>query len=159
MTTAVIVNPYEIKKIQDRVVNPSNFLVMGKRIHRLAKIVKQEWHNFEEEDRDFLIKLADDLIEPNNNICNFPQKVWSFIYTLMIKVIGQEKEFLFCIDAVDCLVDNIFDAMEQENTTYQEVLSNMIKEVKSNPDIGESIDAQDGKQWLKDLSDKAFTEI
>ncbi|CAC5345376.1 hypothetical protein NO758_01375 [Planktothrix agardhii] len=160
VTTVVIVNPYEIKHFKyGVVVNPSKFILVGKKLHRLAKTIQKEWHNFEEEDKDLLIKLAYDLIEPNNSIWKFPQQVWSFVYLLIIKITGQEREFLFCVDAIDGLVDTILDAIEQENKSYQEVLSDTLKEVRDNPEIGEFVDAKQGSQWLRDLSDKAFREI
>ncbi len=77
-----------------------------------------------------LIRLAYDLIEPNNNIWKFPQKLWSFVNLSIIKITGQEREFLFCVDAIDCLVDTIFDAIEQEDITHQEVLSDSLREVR-----------------------------
>jgi hypothetical protein len=75
MTTAILVNPYEIKNFKNQIVNPSHFLVIGKRVHRLAKIVKKEWKNFDQKDREFLVEFAYDLIEPNNSIWQFPQKI------------------------------------------------------------------------------------
>ncbi len=99
-----------------------------------------------------LIRLAYDLIEPNNNIWKFPQKLWSFVNLLIIKITGQEREFLFCVDAIDCLVDTILDAIEQEDITYQEVLSDSLREVRDNPESGEFIDAKPGSKWLRDLS-------
>jgi len=109
--------------------------LVGKRVNRLAKIVKKEWHNFDQKDRDFLVEFAYDLIEQNNTIWNLPKKFWSLIYLLIIKITGEEKEFLFCVNAVDCLVDNILDAIETENINYQKILSETLKEVKENPKI------------------------
>jgi hypothetical protein len=153
MTTVVIVNPDEIKQFKyGVVVNSSKFLLLGEKVHRLAKIIQEEWHNFEQEDQNLLIRLAYDLIEPNNNIWKFPQKLWSFVNLLIIKITGQEREFLFCVNAIDCLVDTILDAIEQEDITYQEVLSDSLREVRDNPESGEFVDAKPGSKWLRDLS-------
>ncbi len=157
MTTVVIVNPYEIKRFKYGLgVNSSKFLVLGKRVHRLAKIIQEQWHNFEQEDKNLLITLAYDLIEPKNSIWKFPQKLWFFVNLLIIKITAQEREFIFCVNAIDCLVDTILEAIEQEDITYQEVLSDSLREVRENPESGEFVDAKEGSKWLRDLSNKAF---
>lgn len=136
MTTVIIVNPDEIKQFKyGVVVNSSKFLLLGERVHRFAKIIQQEWHNFEQEDQNLLIRLAYDLIEPNNRIWKFPQKLWSFINLLIIKITGQEREFLFCVDAIDCLVDTILDAIEQEDITYQDVLAFLDQIIPNTPEM------------------------
>lgn len=163
MTTAVIVNPYEIQhEIQQfkyRRINPSRFLTIGKKINRLTKKIRKNWCHFDEKDQEFLTDFAYDLIETEDYNFGLFQRFWSAIYLLIIKLTGQQKEFLFCVDAIDDLVDTIFDAIEQKNLDYQEVLSDTLKEVKLNPEMGKSVDGKQTNEWLTTLSNQVSTEV
>ncbi|MDL5048349.1 hypothetical protein QQ054_20275 [Oscillatoria amoena NRMC-F 0135] len=86
-------------------------------------------------------------------------KLWAKTYRIYIKLVGQEQEFFDCLEALDCLVDNILDAIEREDSSYQQVLSDTLEEVSSNPEAGKPIDVQGRDKWLEDLSDQAFTEV
>ena len=71
---------------------------------------------------------------------------------VFIKATGQEEAFHDCIDALDCLVDNILDAIEREDPDYQQVLSDTLEELSSNPGSGEPVNA-DKRGWLQQVSD------
>lgn len=84
---------------------------------------------------------------------------WVEAYMLFIKVIGQEEAFRFCINALDCLVDNILDAVEREDPGYQQVLSDTLEELTSNSESGEPINADRRGEWLQQLSDKVLRKV
>lgn len=159
MSTAIIIDPREIQQIRHRTINSSRFTMLGRKIHRLAKVVKQEWENFSLEDRETLKKLAYDLIEPSSRLSSLWLKLWDKVYMVFIKVTRQEQALYFCLDALDCLIDNILDAIERENADYQQVLSDTLEELSSNPGVGEPVDADTRGKWLQQLSDKALKEV
>lgn len=159
MSTAIIIDPREIQQIHHRTVNPSRFTMLGRKIHRLAKAVKQEWKNFSLEDRETLKELAYDLIESPKGVSSLWLKLWVTPYMVFIKVTRQEESLYFCLDALDCLIDNILDAIERENAEYQKVLSGTLEELSSNPGAGELVDADRRGKWLQQLPDKALGEV
>jgi hypothetical protein len=116
MSAAILLNTGEIRRLQFRAVSPSKFVHLGRTLHRTAKIIKKEWHNFSPDDRNLLKEFADELIEPHTGL---PTRLWAGLYMLFIRLRGQEKEFLFCLNALDCLIDAILDAIERENPDSQ----------------------------------------
>lgn len=66
-----------------------------------------------------------------------------------LKITGQEEAFRFCIDALDRLVDNILDALEREDSNYQQTLANTLEELKSNAEIGEVLDGANRGEWIR----------
>lgn len=156
MSTAVLIDSGEIRQIRHRTVNPSRFTMIGRRLHRAAKKVKEEWSNFSPEDREALKALAYELIEPPKGVSSWWLRPWVEAYMLFIKVTGQKEAFCFCINALDCLVDNILDAIEREDPRYQQVLSDTLEELTSNSESGEPVNADRRGKWLQQLSDKAL---
>ena len=98
--------------------------------------------------------MAYDLIEPRGGA----SRLWVAVYVAYIKLTGQEEPFCSCLKALDCLIDNILDAVEREHPYYQQVLSDTLEELSSNQGAGELVDGQ-GREWLQQLSDKALEEI
>ncbi len=117
--TAVVIDSSEIRSFGHRAVNPSDFVVLSEKIHRAARAVKKEWNNFSVEDREDLKSLAYDLIDPPKGPSRLWFKVWAQVYIIRIKATGQEKPFKDCLQALDCLVDNILDAVEREHPYYR----------------------------------------
>ena len=150
MTTAVLIDFGEIRQIRRRTANPSRFIIIAKRIYRAAKNIKKEWSNLSVEDRQDLKSLAYDLIEPPRGVSSLWLKLWVKAYMVFIKATGQEEALYCCIDALDCLVDNILDAIEREDLDYQQVLSDTLEELSSNPGSGEPVNA-DKRGWLQQI--------
>lgn len=156
--TAIVIDSSEIRSFGHRTVNPSDFVELSEKIRRAARAVEKEWNNFSDEDREQLKSLAYDLIEPHKGPSLLWFKIWAQVYMIRIKATGQEKPFKDCIQALDCLVDNILEAVEQEHPYYKQVLSDTLEELSSNPGIGEPVDAE-RRKWLEQISDKALREI
>lgn len=159
MSTAVILNFHEIRQIQRRMVPPSRFIQLGHKLHSSGKIIKREWSNFSVEERKALQDLAYDLLEPPSGISALTLKVWAKANMLLLKVKGQEKEFVFCLNALDCLIDSILDAVERENSSYQQVLSDTLEELTSSSGTEKTLKAEDTRGWLRSLSNKALSEV
>jgi hypothetical protein len=159
MSTAVLLNFHEIRQIQRRTVPPSRFIYIGRKLHSSAKKIRQEWSNFSIEEREALQELAYDLIQPPSGVSALPFKLWAKANMLIIKIKGQEKEFFFCLSALDCLIDTILDAVERENSTYQQVLSDTLEELTSNSGSEKTLKAEETRGWLRSLSNKALREV
>lgn len=156
--TALVIDSGEIRSIRHRTVNPSRFTMLASRINRAAKVIKEEWNNFSVEDREALKSLAYDWLKPPKGVSRLWLKLWISAYMLWIKATGQEEPFCNCVIAVDCLVDNILDAIEQEHPYYKQTLSDTLEELDLDSESGDLVDAQ-GREWLKQLSDQALTEV
>ena len=121
VSTAVFPNFYgslnfdEICLIQKRRVSKSSqFIQIGHNLHEAAKLIDSKWDKLSSEEKESLKDLAYGLIEPSLTLSSIFPKIWAGIYLVFIKVTGQERSFHFCLDALDCLVDSILDAIENE---------------------------------------------
>lgn len=162
-TTVLDLNHYEIRQFNRRKFTqckPSYFDKLGHKIKQKANTIKNEWGNLSPDERESWRKLAYDLIEPAHatGLERFLVSIRVRAYMLFIKGIGQEEAFYFCADALDCLVDNILDAIERESDSYQQGLLATLEEVKLiKSEAGERINGSDTRQWLQELSDREFT--
>jgi len=159
-SVAVLIDSYEIQQIWQRKVSPSSrFDEIAARLRRIAKIVKQEWNNFPLENREQLKELAYTLIEPRKGLPNLKRAIWVAVYMLFIKATNQTAEFHSCIEALDMLVDNILDAVEQEDPSYQAALSDTLEQLYSKKVQGKVLEVEGTREWLRNLSDSALGEI
>jgi len=159
-SVAVLIDSYEIQQIWQRKVSPSSrFDEIAARLRRIAKIVKQEWNNFPLENREQLKELAYTLIEPRKGLPNLKRAIWVAVYMLLIKATNQTAEFHSCIEALDMLVDNILDAVEQEDPSYQAALSATLEQLYSKKVQGKVLEVEETREWLRNLSDSALGEI
>lgn len=149
----------EIRQITDKRIKPSLLLDIGHKIDKGAKLIQEKWYSFSESDREELKNIAYRLLENPQGLKALWMYFWGIIYMLFIKITGQEEAFHYCIDALDRLVDNILDAVERENSNYQQTLVDTLEELKSNPEIGEVLDESIRYGWIREVSDKAVAEI
>lgn len=140
--SAIIINPHEINQIRCRTANPSRFEEIATKLRKAAREVKKEWSNYSPEEREELKQLAYKLIEPTKGVRNIWLRAWSKVYALFVLLTNQEEALSACVEALDMLIDNILDAVEREDHVYQQVLSDTLEEINSNPGLGEPVDAQ-----------------
>ncbi|PHJ69125.1 hypothetical protein VF14_03020 [Nostoc linckia z18] len=161
MSTAIVIDSYEIRQIWHRKISPSSkFDELAVKFRRLASKVKQEWSNFPEEDRKVLTDLAYALIEsPPKGISSWPRKIRSKIYLWFVNATNQAEAFWSCIEALDMLVENILDAVERQDPRYQGVLSDTLEQLYLCPDQGEELKPEETRDWLRSLSDEALREV
>ncbi|RUS95599.1 hypothetical protein DSM106972_089550 [Dulcicalothrix desertica PCC 7102] len=160
MSTAIVIDSYEIRSIWQRKVSPSSrFDEIAARLRRVANTVKQEWNNFSDEDRESLKKLAYILREePPKGIVSLTRKLRIAAYTLFLDVTNQKEAFYSCIEALDLLVENILDAVERTDPGYQAVLSDTLEQL-SLEDQGKALKPEETREWLRSLSDSALEEV
>jgi hypothetical protein len=161
-TTVLDLNPYEIRQFNRREFtqfNSSSFVKLERKIKQTANTIRNEWGNFSPDEQEYWRKLAYDLIEsvsvPVTGLESFLVQIRVRAYMLFIKVIGQEEAFRSCADALDCLVDNILDAIERDSYSYQQELLATLEEVKLiQSEVGEHTNGSDTRRWLQELSDQ-----
>jgi hypothetical protein len=137
----------EIGLIQNRrVAKSSQFIQIGRNLHTAAELIDSKWDKLSPEEKDALRNLAYGLIEPARTTSGIFPRIWSGIYLMFIKVTGQEKSFHFCLDALDCLVDSILNAIENEQISSSTVLSDVLEKLTSSAEFGGSVDERDGRR-------------
>lgn len=160
MSTAIGIDSHEIQQIWRRTANPSSrFDEIAARLYRAAITVKQEWNNFSAQEREALKNLAYKIIEPYSGLPRLWRQAWTTAYMVFIVVTNQTFAFCSCIEALDMLVDNILDAVEREEASYQAVLSDTLEQLYSNKEKGQALEPEGTREWLRSLSDKAIREI
>lgn len=160
MSTAILIDYYEIQRISQRKVSPSSrFDEIAVKVCTLAKKVKQEWNNFSDEDREMLKELAYTISEPKKSVFNPWHKIWARTYMLFLAVTNQLEAFDSCIKALDMLVENIFDAIERQDCGYQAVLSDTLEQLHSGKEQGKVLKPEETREWLRNLSDSALEEV
>lgn len=136
----------EIERIQSRSIVPSRFVNIGHKWHKAAKYIDTSWDQLSSDQKETLRKLAYGLIDPSKKTSGILPEIWASIYLLFIKLTGQEKSFLFCLDALDCLVDSILNAIENEKISSSNILSDTLQELTSSTEFGESVNERDRRR-------------
>lgn len=165
MSTAVAIlehyelNVKQLDNINRRVAYPSKFRILGRNINQATQKIQENWFDLPEEDRKKLREIAYKLIESEGDNINLFDRTLAFVLYIVVKITGQEKDLMYCVEALDDFVDTILDAIEREDSSYQETLSDIVKDVSSNLQGGEIVDAKRQRQWLRELSDRALADI
>ena len=160
MSTAILIDCYEIQRISQRKASPSSrFDKIAVKLCTLAKKVKQEWNNFSEEDREALKELAHTISEPRDSMFSPWHKIWARAYVLFLAMTNQLKAFDSCIKALDMLVENIFDAVERQDCSYKAVLSDTLEQLYLDKEQGKALKPEETREWLRNLSDNALEEV
>lgn len=125
----MIVDSDEIRQIWQRTLRPSHFLPLCGLLHKAAGLVERDWNHLAPEDRELLRRLAYESLEHCHGNLALHSNLWALGYSLFIKSIGKEADFLLCLDALDLLVDNILDAVERDDPTYHQCLLDALGEI------------------------------
>jgi hypothetical protein len=130
----------EIQHLQQRrLIKPKRFVIIGQNLHKEAKHIDNSWDELSSEQKEELKKLAYGLLNPSEESGKLTY-IWTSIYWLFIKLTGEEESFLFCLDALDCLVDSILNAIENEQIISSTILNDTLKEITSNNEFSEPLD-------------------
>jgi hypothetical protein len=162
MSTAVAIlehyqlNFEQLDNINRRVAYPSKFRILGGNINKATQKIQENWFDLSEGDRKKLRDIAYELVEPDRDNINLFDRALALFLVIIIKITGQEKDLMYCVKALDDFVDTILDAIEREDSSYQETLSDIVEGVSSNLDGGEIVDAKRQRQWLRELSDQGL---
>lgn len=131
----------EIESVQQRrLIKPKRFVIIGRSLHTAAQHIDNSWDELSSEEKESLKKLAYGLLDPSQNSGKLIDIWASIYYWLFIKLTGQEESFHFCLDALDCLVDSILNAIENEQIRSSTILNDTLKELTSSNEFSESVD-------------------
>lgn len=161
MSATIALNTTELQQIsQSKELRSLELLLLARKINRAAVIVKKQWHKLSDEEREKLKNLAYDLSESRSGLGSVISKFLSLIRITIIVANGQADALIAYCEAMNSLVDNIFEAVERDEPEYQAVLSETLQELIS--DAGSSskvLKPGETRGWLRNLSDQALSEI
>ncbi len=81
-----------------------------------ANTIRNSWTTLSNKEKESWRKLACDIIEAEP--AGFFWRMRASAYLIWVRAIGQKKAFDECAMALDCLVDNVLDAIEREDLQY-----------------------------------------
>jgi len=145
--------------IRKRKVRPTEFEVLTCDLNKLAQQVGENWQSLTPEQKEqfqtFANKLTDASVPPINNL----SKLRTGLSLLPIFLNGYGEAFIRCVDALDHLIDRIFDAIEREDDRYQKILADSVEHFEEGSGSLKALDVEIGSGWLKQLSDQAIEEV
>ncbi|MFB2981504.1 hypothetical protein [Microseira sp. BLCC-F43] len=161
MSATIALNTTELQKIyQSKELRYLELLVLARKINRAAVIVKKQWHKLSDEEREKLKNLAYDLSESRSGLASVISKFLSLVRITIIVANGQADALIAYCEAMNSLVDNIFEAVERDEPEYQAVLSETLQELIYDAGSSSKVLKQgETRGWLRNLSDQALNEV
>lgn len=161
LNTAMLIDiQQQALEVKRSKLEPSKFDVLTRELHQKSEVVRYRWDTLrgdqKEAFRQFANKLTDSKIVLPISIFD---KLSARISLLRIFLLGHGEAFLRCVDALDQLIDNVLDAMEREEHTYQEALSDTINSVPNVSSDSQALDVETGSGWLQQLSAQELEEV
>ncbi|MBD2018778.1 hypothetical protein H6F43_01090 [Leptolyngbya sp. FACHB-36] len=140
--------------------NSSKFVRLCQTLNELADSISRDWHQMQPEEREQWKRLAYSLVrepEHKNFFYRLVHKVRFSVQVFVLIQRGEVDALLECVEALDRLIDNIFDAIEREDPLYQKVLTDTLEELKTTPAI--QLGPEDTREWLRSISSGADEEV
>lgn len=161
MSATIALNTTELQEIsQSKELRSLELLLLARKINRAAVIVKKQWHKLSDEEREQLKNLAYELSETRSGLGGVISKFLSLVRVTIIVANGQADALIAYCEAMNSLVDNIFEAVERDEPEYQAVLSETLQELISDAGSSSKVLKQgETRGWLRNLSDQALSEI
>jgi hypothetical protein len=161
MSATIALNTTELQQIsQSKELRSLELLLLARKINRAAVIVKKQWHKLSDEEREKLKNLAYDLSESRSGLASVISKFLSLVRITIIVANGQADALIAYCEAMNSLVDNIFEAIERDEPEYQAVLSETLQELISDAGSSSKVLKQgETRGWLRNLSDQALNEV
>jgi hypothetical protein len=160
VSSAVLIDFEQIYQVRgNKVSSAAKFDDLASYFKKASREIKAQWSNFSSEQRDALGDFAYSLIEPTEEFTGFLDILKAKIYLLFLNLTSQRESYDACIDAIDFLVDTILDCIEQDNPSYQAVLSDTLEELRLNYEHIPEVKPEDSSAWLRNIFDKAIAEV
>ena len=183
MTTITIDNQNEIKEILSLMTAKPNSLPLVKPkaikvspndelreianfLYESANTLPQDWKSMSSENKQVLIDLAYKWADDEErgttalDALLFPFRLVVFLFRYRYEAVQAFK------DARDIFIDAIFNEIENSNPCYQEMLDEVLNEAiteitaRENGEIvGQEIKAEDTREWLRNLSNRAIAKV
>lgn len=160
MSSAVLIDFEQVYQVRgNKVSSAAKFDEYASYFKKASREIKTEWTNFSSEQRDALRDFAYSLIDPKEEFTGFWDILKAKIYLLFLHLTSQRESYDACVDAIDFLVDTILDCIEQNDPSYQAVLSDTLEELRLNYKRIPEVKPEDSSAWLRNIFDKAITEV
>jgi len=160
VSSAVLIDFDQIYQVRGKkVASASKFDEIASRLKRASRDIRAEWSNFPSEQRNQLRDFAYSLIEPKPGVPSFFEIIKANVYLLFLNLSSQRESFEACIDAIDYFVDTILDCIEQNDSSYQAVLSDTLEELRLNYERIPEVKPEDSSAWLRNIFDEAIAEV
>lgn len=161
MSASIALNTSELQQIsQSKEIRSLELWLLARKINKAAVIVKKQWHKLSEEDREKLKSLAYNLTDDRTGLSGVIANFFSLVRLTIIVANGQTDALIAYCKAMSLLIDNIFEAVEQDDPEYQAVLSDTLQELTSHSGSSSKVlKPGETRGWLRSLSDQALNEV
>ena len=89
-------------------------------IKKLTNLVNTEWDNLPSEHKEKLIDFAYSVLDAETSKPTFLSRLEAICYSLLVFIQGRRKQILNCVDALEILVDDILNKVENDDSQFQE---------------------------------------
>lgn len=165
MPATITISAAEIRLVfqQRRFASASRFGELAHKANYLGAIIESRWEQLPAPTQELFAVFARDLIEPPQGI---KQRFLDFLGRFHLAVVlfgmaiqGQIDSFVACHNAFDRLVSAILNAVERENKAYQQALSEALEETFSELATIEAMTAEEACERIRQISERALTEL
>jgi hypothetical protein len=89
-------------------------------IKKLTNLVNTQWDTLPSDHKEKLIEFAYSVLDTETSRPTLLSKFEAIWYSLLIIIQGRQKQIVECVEALDILVDEILDKVENDNPQFQE---------------------------------------
>ena len=89
-------------------------------IKKLTNLVNTQWDTLSSDHKEKLIDFAYSVLDAETSEPTLPSRLEAIWYSLLIVIQGRQKQILDCVDALDILVDEILNRVENDDPQFQE---------------------------------------
>ena len=89
-------------------------------IKKLTNLVNTQWDTLPSDHKEKLIEFAYSVLDAETSRPTLLSKFEAIWYSLLIIIQGRQKQIVECVEALDILVDEILDKVENDNPQFQE---------------------------------------
>ncbi|UXE62997.1 MAG: hypothetical protein KA717_10125 [Woronichinia naegeliana WA131] len=107
----------EIKQLKKAHSPTSDILAL---IKKLTNLVNTQWDTLPSDHKEKLIEFAYSVLDTETSRPTLLSKFEAIWYSLLIIIQGRQKQIVECVEALDILVDEILDKVENDNPQFQE---------------------------------------
>lgn len=167
MSATITINPNEIslkdslkeislKEIREifepRTSKSSRFWDLAEKANYLAETVEDSWEDLTDETQDLLAVFAYDAIDPPSGILGRFRTLVNRVYLAIIVFQGEQDAFIEYASACEHLVNAILSAIEREDETYQQTLSEALAEVWAESETSKAMTVEEACEWIRQIS-------
>lgn len=158
---SITISPIELRRLSDPdAVEPSELREMTQTAEFLADHAEKHWERMPPKIREALIALVYSMMNPPQNLLRkYSAALRGGLWYTRIRLKGEQEAFSDFVIAHRRMTNAILEAVERDNSAYQQALSEVIEEAFSDLEHSEALTPEDTLEQLRQLSDEACREI